>query len=226
MKLAVLFSGGKDSHLAMYKASIDNEISCAITMKSQNNYSYMFQSLGCEYTKLQLNSQGIPQLLVNTKGEKEKELVDLKKGIEEAMQKYGIEGVVTGAIMSTYQSSRIQQICDELDLWCFNPLWQMNSEQMFEELNSLGFEVILLGVFGYPLDKTFVGKTLDIELQKKLVEYEKKYQISAIGEGGEFESFVINGPMYSYSLRLEIGEIEEESENSVYLSSFKVTTNE
>lgn len=225
MKLAILFSGGKDSHLAMYKASIDNEISCAITMKSENYYSYMFQSLGCEYTKLQLESQGIPQLLINTKGEKEKELDDLKRGIIQAVEEYKIEGIVTGAIMSTYQSSRIQQICDDLNLWCFNPLWQMNSVQMFDELNELGFEVVLLGVFGYPLDKTFVGKTLNIELQKKLLEYEKKYQISAIGEGGEFESFVTNGLMYSSKLSIEIGEIVEESENSVYVKEFKVTIN-
>lgn len=223
MRLAVLFSGGKDSHLAMYKASIDHEIVCGITMNSENDYSYMFQSLGCEYTKIQLELQGVPQLLISTQGEKEKELEDLKKGIEQAIEKYQIEGIVTGAILSTYQSSRIQKICKELDIWCFNPLWQMSSEQMFEELNKFSFEIVLLGVFGYPLNKNFVGKFLDLDLQQKLLDYEKKYQISAIGEGGEFESFVINGPLYSKKIDIEIGDIVEESENSVYVKNFKLS---
>lgn len=221
MKLAILFSGGKDSHLAMYKASKEHEISCGITMKSLNSYSYMFQSLGCEYTKLQLEMQGIPQILVETEGEKEKELEDLKNGIIQAVEEYQIDGIITGAILSTYQSSRIQQICDDLNLWCFNPLWQINEKEMLEELEK-HFEVILLGVFGYPLTKSFVGKKLDSQTISKLLEFKEKFQLSPIGEGGEFESFVLNGPMYKKSLSIDIKSIEEENENCVYVKDFKV----
>lgn len=221
MKLAVLFSGGKDSHLALYKASLEHEIVCAITMKSENSYSYMFQSLGVEYTALQLKAQGILQHIVKTKGEKEAELEDLKRGIREAIELYGVEGIVTGAIKSTYQASRIQQICRDLDIWCFNPLWDLDEEEMLKELISK-FSVVLLGVFAYPLTREFVGKKLDTNLVQKLLEYQKKYQISAIGEGGEFESFVLNGPLYKNPLEISIQSLTSEAENCVFVEKFEV----
>ena len=223
MKLAILFSGGKDSHLAMYKASKEHEIVCAVTMKSQNNFSYMFQSLGFEYTTLQLQAQSIPQHIVETLGNKEEELQDLKRGIQETIELYGVEGIVTGAIKSTYQASRIQQICRELDIWCFNPLWEIDEEEMLKELQELNFEIVLLGVFGYPLTKEFVGKRLDLETITTLLKFKKLYQLSPIGEGGEFESFVLNGPLYAQKLILEIHSIKEESENCTYVEDMTIS---
>ncbi|MFP4401687.1 MAG: diphthine--ammonia ligase [Candidatus Nanoarchaeia archaeon] len=220
MKLAVLFSGGKDSHLAMYKASQDHDIVCAITMRSENQYSYMFQSLGVEYTTLQLECQNVAQILIQTQGEKERELEDLKKGIEQAVREYEIEGIVTGAIQSTYQAIRVQNISYELNLWCFNPLWNMSSQQMFEELNNAGFEITILGVFAYPLTQTLVMQPLLSPcVMRQLFRYEEQYQISAIGEGGEIETFVTNGPMYvNATLHLSYQEIIEESEHCAYVS--------
>ena len=223
MKLAVLFSGGKDSHLAMYKASKEHEIVCAITMKSQNNFSYMFQSLGFEYTAVQLEMQSISQHIVETLGNKEEEIQDLKRGIKETIELYGVEGVVTGAIKSTYQASRIQQICRELDIWCFNPLWEIDEEEMLEELQELHFEIVLLGVFGYPLTKEFVGKRLNSQTITKLLKFKDLYQLSPIGEGGEFESFVLNGPLYKQSLEMSLYSIKEESENCAYVEEFEIT---
>ena len=223
MKLAILFSGGKDSHLAMYKASKEHEIVCAITMKSKNNFSYMFQSLGFEYTAVQLQAQSIPQHIVETLGNKEEELQDLKRGIQETIELYGVEGIVTGAIKSTYQASRIQQICRELDIWCFNPLWEIDEEEMLKELQELNFEIVLLGVFGYPLTKEFVGKRLDLETITTLLKFKKLYQLSPIGEGGEFESFVLNGPLYAQKLTLDIHSIKEESENCAYVEDMTIS---
>ncbi|MFT4244496.1 MAG: diphthine--ammonia ligase [Candidatus Woesearchaeota archaeon] len=222
MKLAVLFSGGKDSHLAMYKASKEHEVVCAITMKSLNNFSYMFQSLGFDNITLQLETQSIPQHIVETLGNKEEELQDLKRGIQETIELFHIQGVVTGAIKSTYQASRIQQICRELDIWCFNPLWEIDEEEMLVELQELNFEIVLLGVFGYPLTKEFVGKRLDTQTITKLLKFKELYQLSPIGEGGEFESFVLNGPLYKRPLEIKSYSIKEEFENCVYVEKFEI----
>jgi len=126
MKLGVLFSGGKDSTYALYLAKkFSHEIACIITMDSQNKDSYMFHTpvdnVGYLAARMQL-----PLIKFSTQGKKEKELVDLKKAIKLAIKKYEIEGVVTGAVASTYQASRMQKICNELDIYCFNPLWQKN----------------------------------------------------------------------------------------------------
>ena len=212
MKVAVLFSGGKDSNYAMYLASKYHEISCLINLKSKNQNSYMFQSAGSNLLELQAESLNIPLLQHPTKGEKEEELKDLKKAIKKAKDKYKIKGLVTGAIKSAYQSSRIQKICLELSIECFNPLWQINEKNFLEELIKDKFETILVGIFAYPLDKSYLGKTLNKQLLAKLQTLSPIPSI--IGEGGEYESFVINSPMFKKRLNITKSEKIMDGENS------------
>lgn len=209
MKLAVLYSGGKDSNYALYKAqSYGHEIKCLINVKSKNNESYMFQSPGAGYTKFQSQSLDIPIITKETLGEKEKEIQDLKDAIIDAIKNYKIEGIVTGAIKSVYQASRIQNICNELDIWCFNPLWQINEEEFIQELISNEFKVMIIGIAAYPLDKSFIGKYLDTEMLKKLKKLSKEYGLSIAGEGGEFETFVLDSPIFDRRLIISNLEIE------------------
>lgn len=212
MKLAVLFSGGKDSNFALFEASKKHNIECLITLVPKNKESYMFQTAGNEFVKFQAKALKIPILEVETNGVKEKELDDLKKGIIDAINKYNIEGIVTGAIKSAYQSSRIQKICHELDLWCFNPLWQKNEEQFIEELIENKFKPMIIGVFGYPLDSTYIGKILDEKLFERLKQNSKF--INCAGEGGEYESFIIDGPTFKKRIDIKEFEINMDSENS------------
>mgnify|MGYP002064616541 CR=1 FL=1 len=135
MKLAILFSGGKDSVYSAWLAQKKgNELSCLISIVSENKDSFMFHTPSIKKTKKQAEVMNIPLIVVKTKGEKEDELKDLGKAIASAKKKYKIDGVVTGAIQSVYQSSRIQKICDKLNLECFNPLWQKDEFEYLEEL--------------------------------------------------------------------------------------------
>ena len=149
MKLAVLFSGGKDSCHALYQAMQKEKVVCLISIISENKESYMFHTPNVNLTELQAKAMNLPIIIKKTKGVKEEELEDLKKAIREAVKEYGIEGVVTGAVGSVYQASRIQKICDELNLFCFNPLWLKDQVELLKELVENKFEVIISGVFAY-----------------------------------------------------------------------------
>jgi diphthine-ammonia ligase len=203
MKLAVLFSGGKDSTYALYKAMKDHEIICLITIKSLNPESYMFHTPAIDLTKLQSQAMGIPLLTVETKGEKEIELKDLEIAIDEAKTMYKIEGVVTGAVESVYQSTRIQKICDKLGLWCFNPLWQMNQIQLLNELLDNKFKIIITSVNAYPFDETWLGQELDKNMINELTKLQNKFKVNPAGEGGETESLVINAPFFKKQIRID-----------------------
>ena len=78
---------------------------------------------------------------------------DVVETLQQAKEKYQIEGIVTGAVASTYQASRIKKICDELNLECLNPLWQIDQIQLLKELVENKFEVIINGIAAYPLDE-------------------------------------------------------------------------
>ncbi|MCQ8903350.1 MAG: diphthine--ammonia ligase [Methanothrix sp.] len=202
MNLGVLFSGGKDSVFACYRAMEKEDVKCLITLISENEESYMFHTPNIGLAELVASAIGIDILKWRTPGVEEMELEDLRDAIIEARRLYGIEGIVTGAIESVYQSSRIQRICSELDLWCFNPLWQIDQLDYLKMLIAHGFRVIVTGVFAYPLDESFLGAEIDDGMIAKLEMLQKRYGISPSGEGGELETLVLDGPIFRR--RLEV----------------------
>ncbi|MBT4166434.1 diphthine--ammonia ligase [archaeon] len=204
MKVGVLFSGGKDSCYAAYLAEKSGkELACLINIVSENKESYMFHTPSVERVKEQAKVMDIDLIVVKSKGVKEKELEDLEKAIVEGVEKHGIEGIVTGAVMSVYQAERIQKICDKLGLECFNPLWKRNQIDILNELIREKFEVIIVGVFAYPLGQEWLGRKIDEKFIEEVIELERKYGIAPSGEGGEFESFVLNCPLFSNELKVE-----------------------
>ncbi len=201
MRVGILFSGGKDSTYAAWLAKKEgHEISCLISIESENQDSFMFHTPSIEKTKAQAEEMGSPLIIQKTKGEKEVELEDLKNVIKKVKEDFGIEGIVTGAVGSVYQASRIQKICDDLELKCLNPLWQKPQIELLKELVKENFEVIIVGVAAYPLGKDWVGRKIDEKFIQEVGELEKKYKINPAGEGGEFESFVINCPLFKKRL--------------------------
>jgi len=208
MDVAALFSGGKDSTYASYMARKHGyQIKCLITIVSKNPESFMFHTPAIELTKKQAELMGIPILIKETKGEKELELDDLKIAIKEAIKKYKIKGIVTGAIESVYQSSRIQNICNDLKIECFNPLWQKNQLELLEELLKNNFEIILSGVSAYPFSKEFVGRKIDKRFVAEMKLLSQKYFINPAAEGGEFETLVLNCPLFKKKLCIKLTSI-------------------
>ncbi len=216
MKLGILFSGGKDSTLALHIAAEYEKVACLITLMSKNKESYMFHTPNIELTKLQAESLGIPIITKITEGKKEEELEDLSNAIAEATAKFHIDGIVTGAVESVYQSSRIQRICHSSDIWCFNPLWKRNQIALLEELISGKFTVLISGIFAYPLDSRWLGKELNSQLIAKLVELERQFAISPSGEGGEIETTVLDAPMFKKRIRVVDYDIRAKGNSGIF----------
>jgi len=202
MRLGVLFSGGKDSTFALHLAAEKEEIACLITVVSKNKESYMFHTPNIDVTTLQAQALGLPLVSVVTEGKKEEELADLEAAIVEAKEKFQIEGVVTGAVESVYQASRIQRICNHLDVWNFNPLWKHDQQRLLKTLVAKNFCVVISGVFAYPLDEKWLGLHLDSLVIARLVDLQRKYGISPSGEGGEIETTVLDAPMFKQKIEI------------------------
>ena len=214
-KLGVLFSGGKDSTMAAYMAKEQGyEISCLISIVSENKESYMFHTPSISKTRNQAKIMEIPLIIYATKGKKEKELKDLEEAMKKAKKEFGIHGIVTGAVESIYQSSRIQRICDKLDLECFNPLWQKPQFEILDDLIKNNFKVMVTGVFAYPLSKSWLGRKIDNDFIKDIKILNEKYKISPAGEGGEFETFVLDCPLFKKELKIKSFKDFSTGENS------------
>ena len=208
MKCAVLFSGGKDSTFTAFIAKkYGYKISSLITIISDNPESYMFHTPSILKVKKQAEVMNLPIIIQKTEGIKEKELKDLEYAIQNAKNEYNIEAVITGAVESAYQASRVQKICDNLDLECFNPLWQKDQIELLEDLVANNFKIIITGVFAYPLDDSWIGLNINNIFIDKVKNLYEKYKINPAGEGGEFETFVLNCPLFSRELELVKKEI-------------------
>ncbi len=217
MRLGVLFSGGKDSTLALHLAAEKDAVVCLITLVSKNKESYMFHTPNIDVTGLQAEALRLPLVSVITEGKKEEELADLEKAILEAKSKFGIEGIVTGAVESVYQSTRIQLICDKLELQCYNPLWKLDQKALLEMLIQRKFKVIISGIFAYPLDEAWLGKRIDKKIIAQLVELQAKYGISPSGEGGEIETTVLDAPMFKQKLEVTDAAVDARGNSGVYI---------
>ncbi len=227
VRLGVLFSGGKDSMYAAYIMKQQNyELTCLITLKSKNLASYMFHTPAIDLTKLQAEALGLPILTYTTDGEKEKELLDLEAALRLAQKQYGIQGVVTGAVFSTYQRDRIEKIADTLGLKIFSPLWHKPQEQEMQELLQKKFKIVLTAIAAEGFDKSWLGKVITEKELGLLQKLKVKYGININGEGGEYESLVLDCPLFTKELVLDTVEIVEEKKNTAQLMIHKASLQE
>ena len=199
MRLAVLFSGGKDSTYAAYlEAMAGHELVYLVTLRSKRDDSYMFHTVNIDLASSIAEAWGIESVLVDTLGEKEEELDDLQN----ALRELDVEGVVTGAIASKYQKNRVDMICEDLNLEHLSPLWGRNTEILLREMMDAGMEIIITAVAAMGLDEKWLGRRIDEETIKDLMSLNEKYGVDICGEGGELETLVVDAPWFME--RLEI----------------------
>lgn len=199
MRVAVLATGGKDSVLALYHVLKEGyKVKCLASMIPQKEDSWMFHYPNIRLVDLLAEAVEIPIAKAETSGIEGEEVEDLKRLIE----KLDVEGVVSGAIASTYQKVRIEKICKQLGIACISPLWQRRQQDILAEILSLRFEVIITGVYAYGFDKDWLGRKVDETTVADLVELNRKYSVSLVGEGGEYESMVLDAPLFKKRIKV------------------------
>jgi len=215
LKLGVLFSSGKDSTSAALIMQKQNyQLTCLITMKSSNPHSYMFQTAGTELVSLQAEAMRLPIIIQETTGKKEEEIKDLERALSLAKKEYKIEGIVSGALFSTYQRDRIEKICDKLGLKIFSPLWHKPQSQHMQDIINNGFVAIITAIAADGLDESFLGRKIDEKLLAEFQNLDKKIGFQVAGEGGEIETLVLDCPLFQKKVQIEKTKTEMDSPHS------------
>jgi diphthine-ammonia ligase len=192
-------TSGKDSTLALYRAiKIGYEVAYLVTMIPQRQDSWMFHYPNIHLTDLFAEAVGIPLVKAETAGVKEVEVEDLKR----LLATLDIDAVVSGAISSQYQKKRIDRICSELGLKSIAPLWHQDPRKLLDELVKLKIETIIVGLYAHGFTSNWLGRKIDQTTINDLVELNKKYQVSLVGEGGEYETLVLDTPFFNKKIQL------------------------
>lgn len=205
MELAALVSGGKDSMLAMYRMHLEgHRIKYLLTMEPESTESYMFHHPNTWISELISEAAGIPLIKGRTHGRKEEELSDLSHLLGRVVNE--VDGIVSGALASSYQKSRIDSLCRELGLKSIAPLWHMDAHSMWNELFERGFIVMITAVAAAGLDEKWLGKIIDQGIFNELVELSNKYRFHLGFEGGEAETLVVDMPLYKKRIAVKMAE--------------------
>ncbi len=130
------------------------------------------------------------------------------EALRRVLSRADVEGVVVGAIASDYQYTRVGQICEILDLWVYSPLWRKDAVTLLREYVEAGFSVIIVSVSAEGMGERWLGRTLDGQACDEILELGRRYGVHPVGEGGEFETMVLDGP--NFSSRLEVLKAEME----------------
>jgi ABC transporter with metal-binding/Fe-S-binding domain ATP-binding protein len=199
--VAVLFSGAKDSTFAIYKAqAMGLHVKMLLTLVPARSDSYMFHHPNARWAKLHAEAMGIPIVFREVSGEENREVDEMKEILKSL--KPEIEGVVSGALASRYQRVRIDNVCREIGLESFSPHWERPMKEYLSELLMLGFDVIFTAVAAEGLTEKWLGRRLDEEALKDLEKLNAKYGVHMGGEGGEYETFVLDAPIFRKKIRI------------------------
>jgi diphthine-ammonia ligase len=181
MRAVILFSGGKDSTYAVNWALSQGFEPILLTVKPPE-YSMMFHHPNIDVTKLQAEAMGLPQRFVSTTEE------NWRQTLVDALKSLKAQAIVTGAVASTYQKNRIDDIAKELGIPAHAPLWNAGEDKMEEMLGTM--EIFVSAVAAEGLGPEFLGEPLE-----KLVRA-KKPNVHLFLEGGEGETFVTDAPCF------------------------------
>jgi len=191
MRLACLFSGGKDSTFAVwYMLSQGHEVELVSVIPEPE--SMMFHVPNASLTSLLAKAMGLP--LSTVKAAHEHELTALQS----LLSSLKVDGVVSGALASDYQKTRIERICHSLKLRSFAPLWHIDPSVYMSTLLSANFKVIFSAVASDGLDAAWLGRELDARAVADL----KKLPLHLCGEGGEYETLVLDAPFFRKRLKI------------------------
>jgi len=214
MRVAVLATGGKDSTLALHRVLREGyDVKYLVSMIPLREDSWMFHYPNIRLVDLFAEAVGIQLVKAETSGIKEKEVEDLKRLIETL----DVEGIVSGAIASNYQKTRIEKICKQLGLKSITPLWHKDPLGMLSEILDLELEVIITGVYAYGFSMEWLGREIDEATIKALIELNKRYGVSLVGEGGEYETLVLDAPFFRKRIRIIDAEKVWKNESGYFL---------
>ena len=204
MKLACLFSGGKDSTYAIHLAKKQgHDVVCLLSIFTKSEESHLLHHPNLKWTKLQSESMKIPQLtIISNSDEIEDELIVMEKLLQNAKEQFQIDGLVHGGIKSKFQKEKFETLCLKLNLVSIAPLWETNPKEYMNQLLDSNFHFMMVTVSSDGLDEQWLGKLIsksDIEVLNNLSD---KFGFNLNFEGGESETFVINCPLFSNPIKI------------------------
>jgi len=198
MRVAVLSSGGKDSTAAWWWAVCRGwDVRVVLTLIVEGD-SPMFQVPNTHVVEQQAAVAGVPWDHRRISGEEGPDLESLAS----MLTAYDLDGFVSGALRSDYQKNRLERLGEALGLHSFTPLWHQSPIHHLRGLVEHGFSIAISAVACEGLDASWLGRVLDHDNLDALAALSGRFRFNVDGEGGEYETLVLDAPFFASALDL------------------------
>ncbi|MDF1796064.1 MAG: diphthine--ammonia ligase [Coxiellaceae bacterium] len=200
MRVVVLWTGGKDSVLALQSVLDEgHQVSRLITFAPENPD---FKAHPIDIMKAQANSIGLLHQIITITG-------DFREGYEQALQSLkdeGIDAVVTGDIdLIKGAPNWINECAIKSGITVLKPLWQQDRIQLMSKLLTLGYELIISAAVKDIIPKEWLGQPVDEKRLKEIVQLSDSNSMDICGENGEYHTIVYDGPLFKSKLDVMLG---------------------
>ena len=199
MRLASLYSGGKDSTFSLYlMEQSGHDIPYLVNVVPEDAASWIFHTPNLSVVPLMAESMGKELVTAKSSGTEEGDM----EGLRNALDGLDVEGVVSGAIWSDYQWDRMNIVCGDLGLKLMAPLWRKDQDMLMDQFIDSGIRSMIVGCYAEGLGEEWLGRIIDRQAVEELKAIRARMGISIMGEGGEYESLTIDSPMHSRPLEI------------------------
>lgn len=196
-KVALSFSGGKDSCLALYKLQQqDIEVACLVTTVWKENLESVAHGEQLEQLKRQAEQLGAPIHFIQTTFDTYTD--DFKNDLQDIKRIYDIDGIAFGDIYIEGHREWGEELASNVQLKPLYPLWnkQENILKMLQAFVDLGFQAKVIKIDETKLPKSWLGRIVDQSFITDITQYE---DVCPMGESGEYHTTVFAGPIFKSS---------------------------
>jgi len=218
LKLASLFSGGKDSTYSMFEMiKQGHDLVCLISIQSLTNDSMLFHFPNIHLTGILANAMDLPVRNFQSKiPNLSDEVLILEKALVSIIDEFGIQGIVHGGISSKFQKRNFDEVCNKLGISVFSPLWNLEPSNYLHKIIDQDFEIVIVAVSALGLGREWLGTVLNHNNLKKLESLSLKYGFNLNFEGGEAETIVVDCPIYKKKFRIKQGIVKWTGDNGIF----------
>ncbi len=205
MKVAVLWSGGKESYLALSRTvETKHEIACLLTFTFDNK---RFVCHPIKIIRLQARALGIPLKKFNAR---KPYLKDYRRAIRGLVREQGIKAVVTGDVSPVSgHGGWMKKVCRGMHVKIITPLWKKKRERIMKESLNKKIEFIITCAKQEFFSKKWAGKKINKKNFKEFKQLCRRKRIDLCGENGEYHSMVLNAPLFNKKLKLNFKKVEK-----------------
>ncbi len=216
MDVAILYSGGKDSNYAVQKAQENDwNIKYLLSVKPTRTDCYLFHYATVENTEKQAEILGLDHHMLEcdvADPEKEAELV------KEFVEEHPVDAVVLGGTgLQETQLRSVQRALRPLNIETFAAHAGYEHDVLIEEMIEEGYEFMITQIASEGLDEDWLGTVLNEDNFKELKKRAVNYGFHIGGEGGYFDTFVLDSPLFDHEIRVNDLSKNMESENAGHI---------